>query len=377
MVIGGGVGGVAAAIGLRRAGIDVVVFEQQQDARSIQVGGGIHLWTNAMRALRELGLDDAAGDIGAPIERTEYRDSHGRLLATWPVGDMADEHGVRDYGVSRAQLQQLLVARSDEGVIQTGRKCTGFEQDADGIVARFADGGEERGAALIGADGLRSTIRERLLGPQALRYDGYTQFQSIVQGLPDSYPPEVEQVIFGCRNRCVLHPVSGDRLFWTAAMYGPQNTLVNEPKKQTLLSRFGGWGAVAAAIEGTPEEAIWGGDIFDRPPVDRWGEGRVTLLGDAAHPLTTNLGQGANQALEDAAVLANCFRGATDYAATLREYERRRIKRTSAVVKRSYSIARAGALRPAFVCTVRDRMMGLALRGPGLKGHRALIAEPL
>jgi 2-polyprenyl-6-methoxyphenol hydroxylase-like FAD-dependent oxidoreductase len=352
------------------------VFERESDVHRLQVGGGIHLWTNAMRALQGLGLAERIPDIGARIDRSEFVNWRGKLLATWPVGEIAAGYGLNDHGISRAELQQLLVEHQDVPV-RTGMTCTGVEQDAEGVTASFADGSEERGAALVAADGLRSTIRQQLLGPQPPRYDGYTQCQSIVDGVEQYIPGDVERVIFGCRNRAVLHPVSGGRMFWTAAMYGPRDTLLNAPRKQTLLDHFQGWGPVEAAIDATDEAAIWIGDIYDRAPVERWGDGRVTLLGDAAHPLTTNLGQGANQALEDAAVLSTCLRAQPDLPAAFREYERRRIARTSAVVKRSHTIARAGALRPAFVCAIRDRILGVALRGPGLKGHRDLAAEPL
>ena len=154
ILIGGGIGGLAAAIALRRSGIEAVVFERETDVLKIQVGGGIHLWTNAMRALQELGLADRIADIGVPIERTEFRTRGGRLLATWPVGEIAHEFGLQDFGISRAELQQLLVESQGDGVVRTGLICTGFEQDASGVTARFSDGSEERGSALVGADGL-------------------------------------------------------------------------------------------------------------------------------------------------------------------------------------------------------------------------------
>jgi 2-polyprenyl-6-methoxyphenol hydroxylase-like FAD-dependent oxidoreductase len=375
IVIGGGIGGLAAAVALRRAGIDVAVFEQQHDLRKTQVGGGIHMWANAMRALAQLGLAERVTELGAPIERTEFRDWRGRLLAVWPIGEIAREFGTRDAGISRGELQQVLVDAQENGNVNAGVECTGFEQDASGVTARFADGREERGSLLVGADGLRSTIRAQLLGSAPPRYAGYAQFQSLVAAGADLLPAGVERVVFGRGNRAVLHRVGGNRLFWAGALYAPEGTLLGQAKKETLLKRFRGWEPpIETAIEATPEDLIVAFDIYDRPPVDRWGEGRVTLVGDAAHPMTTNLSQGGCQALEDAVVLASSLKADSDVARALRAYEERRIPRTSTLVKRSHGIARMGGIKNPVAAAVRDRISGIALGRAGVKDYRKFVA---
>ena len=379
LVIGGGIGGLAVAAALRRAGVEVALFEQQSDLRKIQVGGGIHMWANAMRALTELGLADRVTEHGAPIDRTEFRNWRGKLLATWPIGEVAAGLDTRDVGISRAELQQVLIDAQEDGTVNAGRACVGFEQDKTGVVARFAGGGEERGSFLVGADGLRSTIRAQLLGAAPPHYAGYAQLQALVEDRAELLPAGTERVVFGRGCRAVLHHVGGGRLFWAGALYGPEGmSALADGKKQALLTHFRGWEQpIETAVEATPEAAIVAFDIYDRPPVAAWSQGRVTLLGDAAHPMTTNLSQGGCQALEDAVVLASCLSREADVPLALQAYDRGRVPRTSKLVKQSHGIARMGKFKSAPACAVRDRITAIALGGPGLKDYRRLAAGAL
>jgi 2-polyprenyl-6-methoxyphenol hydroxylase-like FAD-dependent oxidoreductase len=378
LIVGGGIGGLATAHSLVSQGIDAVVFEQVDDVRKIQLGGGFHIWTNAARALQRLGLYDQVQAIGAPLDVTEYRTASGRLLTSWPVADVARENGVVDVGVSRQDLQALLVDALGGDRIQLGAKCTGFEQDCDGVRLSFSDGREERGSLLIAADGLRSTIRAQIHGAHEPRYAGYTQWQSLIADEGYPLPARDERVLFGPGARAVLHRVGGDRLFWAAVLYGEEDGPEAQAGKEALLERFTDWQEpVAAAIAATPQEGIARLQIYDRKPLSSWGTGRVTLLGDAAHPMTTNLSQGACQTLEDAVALARCLREREDIGAALRSYEQTRIRRTSPIVKQSRRIARVGSLRQPLVCALRNRMTALTLGGPVLKAHRRFVAvEP-
>jgi 2-polyprenyl-6-methoxyphenol hydroxylase-like FAD-dependent oxidoreductase len=375
LIVGGGIGGLATAHALVSQGIDAVVFERVDDVRKIQLGGGFHMWTNAARALQRLGLYDQVQAIGAPLDVTEYRTESGKLLASWPIDEIARENGVVDVGVSRQDLQALLVEAVGDDRIRLGARCAGFEQDGEEVRLRLANGGEERGSMLIAADGLRSTIRAQIHGEHEPRYVGYTQWQSLIPGAGYALPPRDERVLFGPGARAVLHRVGGDRLFWAAVLYGEQDSSVTQAGKDTLLERFAGWQEpLTAAIAATPEESIARLQIYDREPLSSWGAGRVTLLGDAAHPMTTNLSQGACQVLEDAAALARCLRTEDGIEAALRSYERARIRRTTPIVKQSSRIARVGSFRHPLVCAVRNRMTALTLSGPVLKAHRRFVA---
>ncbi|HEV3071736.1 MAG TPA: FAD-dependent monooxygenase [Solirubrobacteraceae bacterium] len=378
LIVGGGIGGLASAYGLMQQGRDVVVFEQASDVRKIQLGGGFHIWTNAARALQRLGLYERVQAIGAPLDATDYLTADGRPLATWPVAEIARENGVIDVGVSRQDLQALLVEAVGVDRIRLGARCTGYMQDEEGVRLRLADGSEEQGALLIGADGLRSTVRAQLHGEHEPHYVGYTQWQSLIPDAGYALPPGAERVLFGAGARAVLHHVGGERLFWAAVLYGKRNGPEAKAGKEALLKRFAGWQEpLTTAIAATPEEQIARLQIYDRKPISSWGTGQVTLLGDAAHPMTTNLSQGACQTLEDAAVLTRCLGEGIDIEPALRAYEQARIKRTSPVVKQSALLARTGALRRPLACAARNRMTALTLGGPALKAHRRFVAAEL
>jgi 2-polyprenyl-6-methoxyphenol hydroxylase-like FAD-dependent oxidoreductase len=378
LIVGGGIGGLATAHALLNQGMEVRVFEQASDVRKIQLGGGFHIWTNAARALQRLGLYEQVQAIGAPLDITEYRTEHGKLLAGWPVGEIARENGVVDVGVSRQDLQALLVEAVGADRMQLGARASSFEQDGEEVRLRLSDGREERGSLLIAADGLRSAMRAQIHGEQEPHYAGYTQWQSLIPGAGYSLPPRDEHVLFGGGARAILHRVGGERLFWAAVIYGEEGGPVAQAGKDALLRRFAGWQEpLTQAIAATPEEQIARLQIYDRKPISSWGVGRVTLLGDAAHPMTTNLSQGACQTLEDAAVLARCLREQQSVQSALRAYEQARIKRTTPVVKQSARVARTGALRRPLAVALRDRMTAITLGGPVLKAHRRFVAAEL
>jgi 2-polyprenyl-6-methoxyphenol hydroxylase-like FAD-dependent oxidoreductase len=377
-VIGGGIGGLSAAIALRRQGIDAQVYEQAPKLERIQVGGGLHLWTNAMKALTQLGLDERMRAMGTVIVDSEYRSWKGRLLATWPVGEIGTSMGVPDVGVSRKDMHAVLADEVGPDHLHFGATLTGFSDRDDGVLARFADGREELYDVLVGADGLRSTVREQLLGSGPPRYAGYTQWQTVAPDAADLLPTGKEYIVFGPAQRAILHHVGGGALFWAAVVYGPEGGgAEREGRKQRLLQQFRGWlEPLEAAITATPEDDIRGFDIYDRPPLAAWGEGRVTLLGDAAHPLTTNLSQGGCLAMEDGVVLARGLAdGSADVATGLRAYEQTRIARTTPIVNRSWRIAGLGRWKHPVATTLRDGIFRIALRGPGLKDHRSFAAS--
>lgn len=376
-VIGGGIGGLTAALALRRRGIEAQVFERGAELRRVQLGGGLHLWTNAMRALGELGMADRMRDMGSVLEETEYRSWRGRLIARWPIGEIGREVGIPDVGVSRRDMHAVLAEAVGDEALHFGAVMTDFREDGDGVVARFADGREERVDILIGADGIRSTVRAQVLGSAPPRFAGYTQWQTIAPESAALLSAGKEYVVFGPGKRAILHHVGGGALFWAAVVYGPEGAAEQrDGRKARLLDQFQGWmEPLEKAITATPEDDITGFDICDRPPVRAWGSGRVTLLGDAAHPMTTNLSQGACLAMEDGVVLARCLDKTADLARALREYERVRIERTTAFVNRSHRIAGMGAWKQPAVTAVRDRVMSFALGGPDLKHHRQFAAS--
>jgi 2-polyprenyl-6-methoxyphenol hydroxylase-like FAD-dependent oxidoreductase len=359
LVVGGGIGGTTAGCALHRAGVEAAVFEQADDVRRIYVGSGIHLWNNTMRALAEVGLDRKVMDVSGPGAIVEHFDiySHtGRLLASVPLERTRARIGAECVGINRAELLPALAEELPAGVLRLGKRCVGFEQTDGAVVARFGDGSEERGEVLIGADGAHSTIRRQLLGDGAPRYAGYTIWQGITNVRESIAPVGLFPILFGPGQRFAYYHVNEVRLYWFAVANAPEGgSEPAEERKAMLLERFRGWPAhIAEIIESTPVEATHRRDLYDREPDERWGEGRATLLGDAAHAMTFDLGQGAGQSIEDAVVLARCLADVADPAEALREYERRRMKRTAHMQKLSRFVGRTAAWEQPAAVRLRE-----------------------
>ncbi len=363
MVAGAGIGGLTAAISLRRAGFEVAVFERAYALEA--VGAGLLLAANAVKALGKLGLSDALRGIGVPAAAGSVLSWRGEVLFELDASELSKRVGADTSGVHRADLQEVLLREAGEAgaVVRTGKELAGFEQAGDVVRASFADGTEESGAVLVGADGLRSRVRASLFGDERPRYAGYTAWRGVAVPEGDLVPVGGGFESWGRGRRFGCAHVGGGRVYWFATMNAPEggNDGPAGPRA-ALLGTFRGWHEpVEALIQSTDEDAILRTDIYDRDPLgETWGEGRVTLLGDAAHPMTPNLGQGACQAIEDAVVLARCLGEsgeAGDTIGTLRRYEALRSGRTAAIIRRSRRVGTVGQLESPLLCWLRDRAL--------------------
>jgi 2-polyprenyl-6-methoxyphenol hydroxylase-like FAD-dependent oxidoreductase len=319
LIIDGGIGGLCAAIALRQAGIDATVYEKVTEMH--EVGAGLTLWTNAVRALQKLGLTDALHAIGTPYTRATIYSWQGEILSETPVDALLQKFQVTSIGVHRADLQAMLLSTLGEGVVQRGAQCTGFTQHETGVCASFADGKEAWGDVLIGADGIHSVIRSQLFGLSKPRYAGYTAWRGVT-------PFQVEQrgdafETWGNGKRFGFVPLNQGRVYWFATRNMPEGSGDGTMgRKREVLELFRGWHKpIEALLQATEESAILHNDISDQKPLHHWGEGHITLLGDAAHPMTPNMGQGACQAIEDALVLAAFLRNVRNMEAALQAYE--------------------------------------------------------
>jgi 2-polyprenyl-6-methoxyphenol hydroxylase-like FAD-dependent oxidoreductase len=375
LIIGGGVAGLTAAIGLRRAGIEPIVFERADELRKVSVGGGLHIWPNAIKALRQIDLGDRVEAIGAAVEHSHFRTWRGELIADLPVGASSRKVGAVTVGVSRGDLHALLAEVLGSDAIRLGAECVGFTQDATGVVARFRDGREERGDLLVGADGLRSTVRSQLLGLEEPRYSGYTSWLALVDLPAGEAPADVLTVMFGRGSRFIYYHVGGGRFGWIANKNTPAGGSDSAGAKAAVLETYDGWAEpVATLVAHTDEPRIVRMDLSDRPPAKRWGEGRVTLLGDAAHPMTPNIAQGACQGIEDAVVLPKSLTSEPDIATALRAYEERRKKRTATLTKRSRMVGAIGQWESPLLCAFRDRVLLKGFQKAAVKNDEKLFA---
>jgi 2-polyprenyl-6-methoxyphenol hydroxylase-like FAD-dependent oxidoreductase len=351
VVIGAGIGGLTAAISLRRAGVEAVVFERATELR--EVGAGIAMWANGAKALRKLCLYEAVRDRAAEIGG-ETRTWRGKKLFAIPADAMRSRFGEASLVMHRADLQATLLAALPKDVVTLGTKLESFSQDGQTVVAHFSEGREETADLLVGADGLRSTVRARILGDGPPRYAGFTAWRGIAEGVEGLVPDGVGLNLWGRGMEFGLISIGRGRAYWYLSKNAPEGEGPTGRKEEVLRSLRGWYGAARTAVEATEDARILRNDIYDREPAGRWGEGNATLLGDAAHPMTPNLGQGACQAIEDAVVLGDAVRVSDSAASALRSYEARRIRRTGAVVRASRSMARVLQIEAPLLCGMRD-----------------------
>jgi 2-polyprenyl-6-methoxyphenol hydroxylase-like FAD-dependent oxidoreductase len=349
----------------------VHAFERRPSLEEAQFGTGITLWSNAVKALRKLGLGEQIETAGPHMERFDQRSWQGTLLSSWPIGEMSRGFGAPTVNLTRERLHRILVEAIEPGVVTYGATCTGFVQDVDGVTVSFEKHDVARGDVLVGADGINSTVRSTMFGSEPPRYAGYTAWRGLVPFEHEAAPAQVFQQIWGPGSRFAFYHVDGERLYWIAVANAPKRQ-PDAPAgmKADLLERFRGWMApVEAVIAATDERAIQRMDIEDRDPADRWGEGRVTLLGDAIHAMTFNVGQGACQAIEDAVALAESLRGDSDPVSALRAYEEQRKKRTAGMMKLARRIGRMAQWKSPLAVRVRDQIWKQFLGRVGVKGQ--------
>ncbi|GHI04368.1 hypothetical protein AQI88_39810 [Streptomyces cellostaticus] len=366
LVAGGGIGGLATALALRKAGMDVVVLERALRLRA--AGCGVHLWTNAVLALQDLGLADPLHAIGRSQVRCEFRNWNGDRLAVWPVERFTERYGQPVVAIGRDDLIDILadaLEAAAPGAVRTDADITGFRQDADGVTALLADGSEVTGDVLIGADGVNSRVRAQLLGDTAPDFAGYTAWRAAVEVEPDFVGDDFFRCMFGNGTRFVFYAIAPGRLHWMSVANTAPGGRDGGDVKDVLLARHRGWMApVEEIIERTPAEVILRNDVVDRKPDKVWGDGRVTLLGDAAHPMNFNVGQGACQALEDALVLARSLSTAADPVAALRAYEAERRPRVHSFQKAARMVGRVGAWGSPLAVRARTGLYRAIWGGP-------------
>jgi 2-polyprenyl-6-methoxyphenol hydroxylase-like FAD-dependent oxidoreductase len=345
-IIGGGIGGLTAALVLQQSGFQFDVYEQAPALHD--VGAAIAIWPNAMRILRRINISEKILEKAGVMEEIRWVDQNGWLINSVSIAD-------RDFpavALHRADLQNTLVHALPSSSIHLGYELIDQTQRGDKIIASFANGHSTDADFLIGADGIHSRVREQFLndGPPVDR--GYVVWRGISRTIPASIPPATAIEFHGRGKRFGLGPVGLGRLGWWAS--------ANSPNTDELPRLFEGWHrSVVELIEATPSSSILKTIASDRPSSKIWGRGRMTMLGDAIHPTTPNLGQGGCLAMEDAMVLARCFEkyGAVEEA--LRQYEQHRYKRTTVVSKYSRYYGSAGQWENIWARALRRTTLAL------------------
>ena len=352
-IAGAGIGGLTLGCALARHGIPFRIFEKAPALRP--AGAGIALADNALRALAHIGLRDRACAAGAQLRRADICDPSGAVIAG--IGELPFPTAV----MTRTELQQVLLDPVADRV-ECGRAVSSYAHGPDAVRLRFDTGGEMDADALVGADGLHSAVRRVMRGPETLRYSGQTSWRAVAEvALPD---PHRMTESWGAGLRFGIVPLAAGRVYWFAVADAPAAQSDPADVRAMLRERFSGWhDPIDDVIAATPPGAILRTAINDRPPVRTWIDGRVALLGDAAHPMTPNLGMGGCQAIEDAVVLADALAREHSVTAALARYQARRVARANKFVNRSLVLGRIAHARSAPARWLRDTVFGAVPRG--------------
>lgn len=380
IIIGSGIAGLSAAIGLRKVGIDVTVYERAPELR--EVGAGISLWANALRALDYLGVGKAVRSRALSLVRSEIRTSEGRkVLVSFSAEQLQKQIGISPVVamIHRADLVAALAEFLPKGVARYGFECTSVEQLETRVKVGFANGHTDEADAVVGADGINSTVRVALSGYEKPRYSGYTCWRGI-SARPASTLPGYVGEWWGRGKRFGITTLTHDRLYWFAVHNSPADRYPVD-NHAAVTELFRDWAdPVSEIIASTPPERLIHSDIVDRPPTDIWSKGRIGLIGDAVHSTTPNLGQGGCVAIEDAVALARAMVTTASPAEAFVAFKSERYKRTSAITNESWRLGKVAQWEGRFSCWLRDAGLGVLLSLIGTRGiahHASFDIGPL
>lgn len=342
VVLGAGIGGLTTAAALRQAGFAVELYEAAPELRA--QGFGLSVQANGINALRAIGLgiEEELLERGGKVETFRFNNPDGTPLRVLPVHRQDDRLGAPSVALHRTDLHAVLLRAIGDTPTHAGAQAIRFIDDGDHVRVEFADGRIAEGDLLIGADGIHSVVRAQLHGRAEPRPGNFVAWLACVPFEHPAVPRGYSAHYWGTGMRFGIHDIGHGRVYWWGTMSMPGDEAANwQGTKEDLRRLYADWAPeVRACIEQTEWADVLAVPCQDRPPLEGWGRGRVTLLGDAAHPMLPSLGQGANSAIEDAVVLAHTLKTSLDPVAGLRRYEQVRAERTAMFVNGSWSLGK-------------------------------------
>jgi len=346
LIIGAGIGGLTAALALQRAGLKVSVCEQVAELG--EVGAGVTITPNACHVLDHLlGAELVESICHVPASGAIKHFETGATLIDTQRGDLPKkQYGAHYCQVHRADLHAALadaVRRNDPDSVHVDSCFTGLHETGSSITAEFANGRSASGDVLIGCDGIRSAVRQVLWGPDKPQFTGYIAWRGLVPtaGLDPAYLVPDSAAFAGRGRTFTRYKVRQGTLFNFAAFARREQWEAESWSERAdiaeLIEEFHDFAPeVQALLRAVPPEQCFKWGLFDRPPVERWTKGRATLLGDAGHPMTPFLAQGAAMAIEDGLILARAVSAAADWREALARYENARRERGTFVMLESH-----------------------------------------
>lgn len=359
IIIGGGIGGLTTAIALKQQGIDVTVTEAVPEL--LVVGAGIVMASNAMQVMQRLGMDEKIAANGHKLMHGEVADQHWRPIQKVDIDSAIQKFGIGSYAIHRGALQQVLFQELPEGWIKLNHKVVSVNQQGNKVKVVFENGQTDEADFVIGADGIKSVVRQVLFGKTTFRYSGQTCWRgAVTMPVPEKLKNSTYE-LWGSKAglRFGLVAVRQNMIYFFATICAPEGGK-DDPAtlKNDLRKNFGEFGALPLQlIEAAESQKIIRTDIFDFAPIPTWCKGRIALMGDAAHATTPNLGQGGCQAVEDAFVVAKMLKEIGEPEAAFKAFQEVRYKKARYVVDTSWQFGKLTNLSAPWQIKLRNGML--------------------
>jgi 2-polyprenyl-6-methoxyphenol hydroxylase-like FAD-dependent oxidoreductase len=359
-IIGGGIGGLALAIAMQQKGYRVQVYEHAPSIRPL--GAGLALAANAVKALTAIGISDDVLAKGKVIRKLKIKSPEGKIITETDSEKISARFGmINNFTIHRADLHDVLMRHLEPGTLHLGKGCVDFQQDASGIILFFNDGTTAKADHVIASDGIHSIFRKKLLPKSETRYAGYTCWRAVIDDVPADFNFEETIEIWGAGCRFGIVPLTKHRVYWFACV----NAKANDPAMRSfavkdLLKYFAEFQdpVVQLLMRTRDEQLIWS-DIIDIAPLRQFAFDNIVLMGDAAHATTPNMGQGACMALEDAATMVNCLDDYSSVSEAFRQFEHKRIARTTKIVNTSWQLGKVAQLENPLLMSLRNTAIRL------------------
>lgn len=343
IIIGAGIGGITTGIALQKKGFEVTIFEHAAELG--EVGAGIWVAPNGLKVFEKLGFADEVIQAGRELDLIGVMDTNGKIFSKIISSEIKARHRFSTIAIHRAVLHNILVKHFGKENIITNKHFERFSQEGNKIQAFFSDQSMEESEFLIAADGIKSNARKQFLPSVQLRYSGQTCWRFIANyKLPESESAKMYEIWGNARGlRAAYSQINDDQVYCYITDFRPSGGSDNrEHLKTYLLSLCAPFNKIVKEIiHAADQNKIIRNDLFDFSPIGKWTEGKIALLGDAAHATTPNLGQGACQAIEDAWFIGEAMAKNEIIEDAFLQYQRQRINKAKYITDTSYQIAMA------------------------------------
>ncbi|TGD59507.1 FAD-dependent monooxygenase [Flavobacterium humi] len=333
-IIGAGIGGLTTALALKQQGIQAAIYESSPEIKP--VGAGIIMAHNAMQVFEKLGIHHTIEKAGHSISHIKITNAQGAILSSLDLSEYEQKYGVHNIAIHRGELQKILAEEIGYDRIHLNKRLSQIEKK-EIYDLTFEDGSTLKSSFVIGADGIKSVVREQLFPKSTIRSANQKCWRGICEiQLPQKYHHQAIEA-WGKGKRFGFSKISDTKVYWFAVV----NSKKDQTEETDLASLFGEFHSdMLDLILATPKEQIIVNDIIDLKPISKWQDGNSCLLGDAAHATTPNLGQGACQAVEDAYVLGKLLAQGMPFEQGCKEYEKIRVKKAHSIVNTSWALGK-------------------------------------